>query len=110
MPPSSLYCCQKSVSRISAAARNLKIAASPLLSLDEDGLSARALTAPPSGPKPAPTPTATPLAMNARRERPFPDSSAAWAIFSSRLDLDSKSVELRMASSLGVVKELLTPQ
>src|SRR5262249_2040727 len=31
MPPSSLYCCQRSVSRISRAARNLRIAASPLL-------------------------------------------------------------------------------
>src|SRR5262245_43296980 len=29
MPPSSLYCCQASVSRISAAARNRRIAASP---------------------------------------------------------------------------------
>src|SRR5713226_8886063 len=29
MPPSSLYCCQASVSRISAAARNLRMAASP---------------------------------------------------------------------------------
>src|SRR5437879_8321021 len=33
MPPSSLYCTQKSVSRISAAAANLSRAASPLLSL-----------------------------------------------------------------------------
>ena len=32
IPPSSLYCTQKSVSRISAAARNLRIAASPLVS------------------------------------------------------------------------------
>src|SRR6266851_67205 len=29
MPPSSLYCCQKSVSRISAADRNRRMAASP---------------------------------------------------------------------------------
>src|ERR1700730_8778617 len=29
IPPSSLYCCHRSVSRISAAARNRKIAASP---------------------------------------------------------------------------------
>src|SRR5256885_8540081 len=30
IPPSSLYCCHRSVSRISAAARNLRIDASPL--------------------------------------------------------------------------------
>src|SRR5712691_9201153 len=29
IPPSSLYCCHRSVSRVSAAARNLRIAASP---------------------------------------------------------------------------------
>src|ERR1700674_1789052 len=33
-PPISLYCCQRSVSMISAAARNLKIATSPELSLE----------------------------------------------------------------------------
>src|SRR6266702_6868414 len=33
IPPSSLYCCQRSVSRISAAARNRRIAASPLVRL-----------------------------------------------------------------------------
>src|SRR5581483_1962167 len=31
MPPSSLYCCQRSVSMISAAARNRRIAMSPLV-------------------------------------------------------------------------------
>src|SRR5712692_1584477 len=31
-PPSSLYCCQRSVSMISAAARNWRIATSPLVS------------------------------------------------------------------------------
>src|ERR1700694_58210 len=33
IPPSSLYCCHRSVSRISAAAKNLRIAASPFVSL-----------------------------------------------------------------------------
>ena len=65
MPASSLYCCQRSDSRISAAARNRRIAASPL------GESAarhppQQLSA--SNPAPtAPAPTAAPLSKNDRR-------------------------------------------
>src|SRR5439155_23009 len=99
MPPSSLYCCQKSVSRISAAARNLKIAASPLLSFDDAGLSARALAALPNGAKPTPTPAATPVARNERRLTPVSDFSPGAATVPSRLAFGD-SVALRMSTLL----------
>src|SRR6266566_1325143 len=79
MPPSSLYCCQRSVSRISAAARNLRIAASPLLSLLDVGFFASAVAADSKEARPAPTPTATPLATSERRLMPCCDSSVGPA-------------------------------
>src|SRR5207302_8803172 len=79
MPPSSLYCCQRSVSRISAAARNLRIAASPLLSLLDVGFLASAVAADSKEARPAPTPTATPLATSERRLMPCCDSSVGPA-------------------------------
>src|ERR1700737_882358 len=66
MPPSSLYCCQRSVSRISAADKNLRMAASPRVS-SPPPLSANAVAARPSGPSVAPAPTARPVAKNDRR-------------------------------------------
>src|SRR6184192_2729259 len=75
MPPSSLYCCQRSVSRISAAERNLRIAASPLLSLFDVGVFASAVAADSKVERPAPTPTATPPATSERRLMPGWDSS-----------------------------------
>src|SRR5229473_1661215 len=67
IPPSSLYCCQRSVSRISAAARNLRMAASPgvrpLLFA-----SAKADTSFSNRPPPTvPAPTASPVSRNERR-------------------------------------------
>src|SRR6478672_5936404 len=73
MPPSSLYCCQRSVSRISAAERNRRIAASPLLNLFDVGFFASAV-ADSKEARPAPTPTATPLATSERRLMPCCDS------------------------------------
>src|SRR6476620_8393194 len=108
MPPSSLYCCQRSVSRISAAARNLRIAASPLPSLLDDGLSARALTAPPNGPSPAPTPTATPEAKKARRLNPL-CTSAGTSVAPSGLQSMGDCVELRMSTLLGSGGQELPP-
>src|SRR5436305_14684289 len=79
MPPSSLYCCQRSVSRISAAERNRRIAASPLLSLLDVGFFASAVAADSKEARPAPTPTATPLATSERRLMPCCDSSVGPA-------------------------------
>src|SRR5262252_10435751 len=68
MPPSSLYCCQKSVSRVSSAARNRRMAASPGVR-PPLALSAKAGT--PAANSPAPTvpaaPTASPLRKKERR-------------------------------------------
>src|SRR5580765_8026063 len=67
MPPSSLYCCHRSVSRISAAARNRRIAASPSVS-EPFALTAADPARASKPPAPvAATPTATPCATNARR-------------------------------------------
>src|SRR5437773_3077067 len=64
MPASSLYCCQRSDSRISAAARKRRIAASP--SVRPPLASAAAVSA--NSPAPtAPAPTAAPLSKNDRR-------------------------------------------
>src|SRR5437773_10278677 len=109
MPPSSLYCCQRSVSRISAAARNRKIAASPFSSLVEGGLSARALTALPNGPSPAPTPTAAPEARKARRLKPLCSTSAGASIAPSGLQSMGDCVELRMSTLLGDGGQELPP-
>src|SRR5260370_5506309 len=59
-PPSSLYCIHRSVSMISAAERNLRIAASPLLSLF---LSSWAESRAPT----VAVPAASPVLMNERR-------------------------------------------
>src|SRR4029077_495524 len=75
MPPSSLYCCHRSVSRISAADRNLRMAASPWVSSPPPP-SANAAAARPSGPRVAPAPTASPVAKNDRR---LIEESGSWA-------------------------------
>src|SRR5215469_1995498 len=67
MPPSSLYCCQKSVSRVSSADRNRRMAASPgvrpPLAPARVGTSLTSRAAPMA---PAP-PTASPLRKKERR-------------------------------------------
>src|SRR5579871_941652 len=71
-PPSSLYCCHKSVSRISAAAKNRKMAASPLCRLPlassakADSLSGRSAETKDAAPA-----TATPFLKNERRPDGF---------------------------------------
>src|SRR5262245_24528362 len=62
MPPSSLYCCQKSVSRISSAARNRRMAASPGVS---PPLASALLANNPNATVPAPA--ASPLRKKERR-------------------------------------------
>src|SRR2546428_3688736 len=81
MPASSLYCCQRSVSMISAAARNRRIAASPWvrppLASASDGSSNR-----PPAPRLA-APTAAPLSRKDRRLVRSRDCSLASMSFSS---------------------------
>src|SRR5690348_8865225 len=83
-PPSSLYCCQKSVSRISAAATNRRIASSPFVRLrraEASGTSANIPT--PSAAAPAP----------ARKERLLvaPDKASPLLILCSlRLEDDNQ--------------------
>src|SRR5882724_10434553 len=71
MPPSSLYCCHKSVSRISAAARNRRMAASPFVRPPPLSLSlsfALAVGAVENSPPPmVPTPTASDVPKKERR-------------------------------------------
>src|SRR6266702_3432959 len=68
MPPSSLYCCQKSVSRVSSADKNRRMAASPGV---RPPLSASAKAGIPLANSPAPRvpapATATPLRKKDRR-------------------------------------------
>src|SRR4029079_11527811 len=90
MPASSLYCCQRSVSISSAAARNRRIAASPFvrppfgppfgrgLASASDGSSNR-----PPAPRLA-APTAAPFSRKERRLVTSCDWSLASIIFSSR--------------------------
>src|SRR5271163_3387467 len=81
-PPSSSYCCQRSASISSAAARNRRIAASPLVSPPLPSASAVAVL--PSGPRRvAPTPAAAPVARNDRRLTPPVDSSSGARTFAS---------------------------
>src|SRR6266550_2610970 len=55
MPPSSLYCCHKSASMISAAARNRRMSASPTVRLPCCALAVGALANSPAPMVPAPT-------------------------------------------------------
>src|SRR3954452_7476483 len=79
MPPSSLYCSHRSASRSSAAARNWRMATSPLVrppSAEAGGGWASRRPAPM-----APTPTAAPLSRNERRFVKRPDGSIFSTIF-----------------------------
>src|SRR6266849_6734170 len=69
MPPSSLYCTQKSVSRISAAAANLSMAASPAVipSSSPNAFEAEPISAAPGVSRAAPSPRRR---KNERRGRP----------------------------------------
>src|SRR3954454_24869621 len=79
IPPSSLYCSHRSASRSSAAARNCRMATSPLVRPPSaeagDGWASRR-------PAPmAPTPTTAPLTRNDRRLVKRPDGSISSTIF-----------------------------
>src|SRR4051794_8239109 len=80
IPPSSLYCSHRSASRSSAAARNWRMATSPLVRPPSaeagEGWASRR-------PAPmAPTPTAAPLTRNERRSVKLRDGSMCSTIFS----------------------------
>src|SRR3954471_12100316 len=79
IPPSSLYCSHRSASRSSAAARNWRMATSPLVRRQSaeagDGWASRPLA------PMAPTPTAAPLSRNERRFVKRRDGSMSSTIF-----------------------------
>src|SRR5438046_1366066 len=90
MPASSLYCCQRSVSRISAAERKRRIASSPFLSVPlarATGRPANKLA--PTAPAPAPT----------RNERRLASPPSPAAAPSSRCALDDSSDLTLMSAS-----------
>src|SRR5580700_9491699 len=72
MPHSSLYCVQKSASRASPAARNLKIAASPAVSLPLEPPVDCAHAFVPRATKPAPTPAPATVSPALRKLRRSP--------------------------------------
>src|SRR2546427_2121629 len=82
IPPSSLYCCHRSVSRISAAARNLRIAASPCVrpALPASARAGAPLKSPETV---APAPTASPVPKKERRLVLCPGYLGACSMISS---------------------------
>src|SRR5947209_1902938 len=102
MPPSSLYCCHRSLSRISTAARNRRMAASPrvrpLPSSVEAGTplaSAKAGTPLASSAAPATVrPVAAAPLSTDRRDRRAPNEAGAVSLDMSSIVVDTLLISL----------------
>src|SRR6202040_3381938 len=75
IPPSSLYCCHRSVSRISAAARKRRMATSPAVGMPLRGEASAAVVSKEPADRDAPA-TPRPLRKE-RRLTPLPDGDTA---------------------------------